>query len=122
MPKITEQQKKCMECLECCQFIEIPTSMIGGLEVMEYWLAHGEKFYISDVDGALHLRFYSPCQHLKEGRCSIYENRPWTCRQYMCAQKDKSIIKIKEQACKESMEKVQEAIDKYRRENPGGER
>lgn len=116
MPKLTEQQEKCMECHECCEYIEIPTSMIGGLEVLEYWMVHGKKFYISDLDGALHIRFYAPCQHLKDGKCSIYENRPWTCRQYMCSQKDKSIKEIKEQACKETMAKVKELIAKHRKE------
>jgi len=108
-----EQQAKCRECMECCKYVEVPTSMLD-LNVLEYWLARGDTFYIDNNDGVLHVRFYKPCVHLKDDGCDIYENRPYTCRVYMCLQKDKSILQIKDDFCKTAMERVAEKVREFR--------
>lgn len=111
---MTEQQEKCKACRECCEYVEVPTSMLD-LNALEYWILRGEKFYITS-DGVLHVRFYKPCDHLKEDGCDIYDTRPYTCRIYMCHQKDSSVKALKERYCENSMSKTQDVIDKYRKE------
>ena len=75
----TEQQEKCLACRECCEYVEIPTTMLS-MEVVEYWYVRGEQFYINPTSGVFSVRIYKPCVHLKEDGCAIYDNRPKTYR------------------------------------------
>jgi len=105
----TEQQEKCMECRECCEYVEVPTSLID-VAVLEHWYMRGTRFYISNKDGLCHVRFYQPCVHLKENGCDIYENRPYVCKKYMCEFKCDEIKSAKDKACDHSMEMVMTVI------------
>ncbi|MDY6827237.1 MAG: YkgJ family cysteine cluster protein [Bacillota bacterium] len=112
----TDQQKACLECRECCQYVEVPTTMLS-MEVVEYWLTRGDQFYINPKSGAMCFRFYKPCQHLTETGCAIYENRPKICRDFMCAYKNKETKDGKERICAETMAYVAEVIKKWKETN-----
>ena len=109
----TEQQKNCIECRECCEYIEIPTTMLS-LEVVDFWIERGEQFYINPASGVLHVRFYKPCRHLTENGCAIYDNRPMMCSAYICNHKDKSVKVAKEQLCESSMATVRQAVENWK--------
>jgi len=117
--KLDEQQKKCLECRECCEYVEYPITMLS-MEVVEYFLMRGEQMYIDPKNGVLSIRVYHPCIHLKKAGCDIYNNRPKTCRIYMCSEKDKSVKDHKKQICKESMAQIKQAIEDYKNKQAGG--
>lgn len=113
---VSDQQRKCMECRECCEYVEYPVTMLS-IEVLEFfaWRAKEPHFYI-DKDGAMMFRVHDPCKHLTENGCSIYENRPTTCRVYMCEYGDKSVKEVKKKACEDTMKMVVALVEKHRRE------
>jgi len=111
--ELTDQQQKCLECYECCEYVEFPVTMLS-MEIIEYFLFRGNKFYMEN-GGAIMMRVKDPCQHLnQDGTCKIYDDRPETCRRFMCAEKDKSIRKNKEQACESYTARVRELVEKER--------
>jgi len=108
--EITDQQSKCLECNECCEFIEIPTTMFNN-SVMEYYLARGTQFVINPA-GILMIRIHEPCVFLQsDGSCEIYDNRPEVCRTYMCAVGDKSMKEKKDADCKSARIQVSKIIE-----------
>lgn len=109
------QSEKCMECRECCEYVEFPVTAMS-IEVLEYFLFRGEQMYIDPVSGFLMIRQHKPCVHLTDAGCSVYDKRPDGCRLYMCAYKDSSIKQAKLEICQDSMAKIQEAIDKHKEE------
>jgi len=113
--KLTEQQIKCLDCRECCEYVELPVTMIS-IEILEYFIMRGQKFYIDDT-GVLMVRLHDPCKHLsQDGRCKDYDKRPYTCREYMCDEKDSRIKKSKADACQQCLVDVAATIEKYRKE------
>jgi len=114
LKSLDEQQKKCLECRECCEYVEFPVTMLN-MDVIEYFLLRGEQMYINPNNGVLMVRCYHPCVHLTDKGCDIYENRPITCRAFMCNERDKSVKEHKEELCRKSMEDIQRAINDYRK-------
>ena len=113
--KLTEQQVKCKACRECCEYIEIPTTMLS-IEVVEYYLVRGEQFYINPDNGVFNVRIYKPCIHLTKDGCGIYDKRPPICREFMCPYKSDEVKKGKERICAETMEMVRQRIEKFKEE------
>jgi len=113
--KLTDQQEKCLSCRECCEFTEVPCTMLS-VEVIEYFNMRGQKFYLGK-GGEIMIRFQSPCVHLKKEGCDIYEDRPDTCREYMCEFGDKTIKIKKDEQCAAYMSTVMESIKNHRKEN-----
>lgn len=58
----------------CCETIVL----LRGSDSDDVW--QWLSFHGKEEDGTVRLPI--PCQHLKEGRCSIYETRPNCCREY----------------------------------------
>ncbi len=113
-PKIvlTEQQQKCLDCRECCEYVEYPITMLST-DVVEYFLIRGDQFYINSA-GVLFIRKHSPCQHLSEtGGCLVYNERSFTCRDFMCDEKDKRVKEVKDAACKKCLAEVKIVIENH---------
>lgn len=111
---ITEQQQKCMECRECCEWVHYPVTMLSA-EVMEYFIFRGEQFYI-DEGGVMIFYVHKPCQHLTVSGCDIYDTRPATCQQYMCSYGDKSVKDEKIRQCTVTMGFVMKAHENFIRQ------
>lgn len=105
----TTQSDKCRACQECCQYVEFPVTMLS-LEVVEYFIFRGEQAHIDPKNGVMSIRIYKPCHHLTEQGCGIYEDRPETCRLYMCDIKDASIKELKSAMFKEGTRLILQAI------------
>ena len=104
-----DQQKKCLKCRECCEYVEYPVTMLST-EAIEYFIFRGEQMYI-DPAGVLMVRQHKPCKYLTEAGCSIYENRPEACREFMCEYKDTRIKAAKLLAIQTTMEQLKQSID-----------
>lgn len=104
------QSEKCRECRECCEYVEFPVTMLS-LETIEYFLFRGEQMYIDQSNGVLMVRRHAPCQYLTNKGCSVYENRPETCRLFMCEHKDKSVKQAKNDLCRHYAIEIQKIID-----------
>jgi len=115
---MTDQQRKCLECRQCCEYLQVPVTMLS-MEVIDFFLFRGEQMFINSNNGVLTLRIYKPCQYLTENGCSIYENRPEICRNFMCEAGDKSIKDLKEQMCAESMAQIRQAIKDFKEKQSG---
>lgn len=110
--KLTEQQQKCLECQECCEYVEYPITMLGP-EVVEYFMMRGDTFYI-DTAGVLMNRVLKPCINLlKKGGCGIYDKRPHTCKVYMCSEKDNRVKQVKDAACQKCLSEVRVIIEAH---------
>lgn len=112
-PEMTEQQKKCVECRECCEYVEFPVTMLS-VDVMDYFIFRGNQFYV-DKGGALMIRVKNPCKYLTEAGCSIYgDDRPLICRTYLCEVKDKSVREIKKRQCEAAMKIAVKGLEEAR--------
>ncbi len=113
------QQSKCKACMECCEYLEIPTTIFNN-PIMDYHITRGTQFGINSA-GILTIRVHQPCVHLNafgiNDGCGIYENRPEVCRKYLCAPGDSSIKKIKDDQCEDARVKVQRAIKQHTKDN-----
>ncbi len=110
--ELTEQQQKCLDCRECCEYVEYPVTMLRP-EVIEYFMMRGDQFYIDNA-GVLMIRKTDPCINLLEpGGCGIYDDRPHTCREYMCPEKDKRVKDVKNAACKKCLAEVKIVIENH---------
>ena len=112
---LTEKQKKCIECCECCEYVEIPYTMFN-LDTLEYFITRGTEFWLAN-NGAIQVRIHQPCIHLTDHGCNIYDNRPTTCRLYMCDVGDKSIKDTKAKHCAEGAEFIKNKILQFKENN-----
>ena len=70
----------CLKCGDCCQTATLVISKdTKNLEWIEY---HGMT--ITPNGEQLRVTVPIKCDKLVDGKCSIYENRPDTCRRYVC--------------------------------------
>ena len=78
---------KCIKCVQsiCCNSInqKIPTPKTReDFDHLIWQVSHENISIFKDSDGWF-LHVYANCSHLlPNGICSIYENRPWVCREY----------------------------------------
>ncbi len=72
---IKEKIMDCRDCCECCKRFLVPLSPI---ETLKYKIGEYDDipFLAKKEDGS--------CFYLKDGRCSIYNDRPIACREYSC--------------------------------------
>jgi len=105
----TDQQEACLDCQECCEAIEFPTSMVDN-KVMEFYIAYGIDFYITKA-GVVIFRMNHPCPHITETGCDIYDDRPDVCKEFMCSTGDGSIKELKKKACADAKNGVLQAIN-----------
>ena len=73
---VEEKIVDCGECHECCRFFNIPLSPYECT-----WIEH------EDTDDMMYIKKKpdGSCIYLKDGKCSIYDNRPIACREYDCS-------------------------------------
>ena len=73
------RQRLCLECLECCHVIAVPTFLRGD-RFKEFYTKRGFRVMMHQGLSLVVLR--STCPHLTDKGCSIYEQRPQVCREY----------------------------------------
>jgi len=81
--------RQCEKCRQlCCRYITVkipPPRTIRDFDGLLWQLSHENVAAFRD-HGGWHLMIYNACTHLgPNGRCSIYENRPITCREHSTA-------------------------------------
>jgi hypothetical protein len=79
------QPHGCDLCEACCTFIVLQVN--PAYQKDKAWVElHGIK--LVEKGGALWAYVPTPCLALKNGRCSVYENRPKACRDWPSSQAD----------------------------------
>ena len=78
--------ERCIDCgNSCCRYftVQIPTPRsIADFDCLLWQLSHEHVKIFKDSTG-WHLLIYTPCVHLSgNGKCTIYQNRPLTCREH----------------------------------------
>jgi Fe-S-cluster containining protein len=80
--------KECKQCGDCCSNIFLPFYADAD---EERWLKYHDVEYIENNMGTF-IKIDIKCSKLKDGLCSIHENRPDICRKYFC-EDNKDFIK-----------------------------
>lgn len=79
------EKNGCENCNQCCKHvvveIDTPKNKDDYNEIL-WFLCHENMWVYVDEDSDWNLEIKSPCKYLKDNRCSIYEERPETCRDY----------------------------------------
>lgn len=72
--------KDCLNCSECCENIILPLAVVLN-EDQKRWveLHEGLKVLHNNV-----ININNKCSKLVDGRCSIYEDRPNNCKEFIC--------------------------------------
>jgi len=99
--------KNALECTpfeceaKCCRYVAIvidtPRSK-NDFENIRWFVSHENTYVSKDRDDDWLLEFATPCKHLKDNLCAIYENRPLICRNYdpdQCERNDNESIKLR---------------------------
>lgn len=72
-------------CSACCEFLVLQVNPAYKSKDVRRWIElHGIK--LVEKDGGLFAHIPSPCSKLKDGMCSIYEDRPDVCRSWPSSQ------------------------------------
>jgi Fe-S-cluster containining protein len=74
-----EKSDLCLSCGLCCQGVlhdQVPLS--------EHELERAVRLRLPLIDSPLRLAFRLPCPRLEARRCTVYDERPGTCRSYAC--------------------------------------
>lgn len=76
------KQKLCLDCMECCKTMIIPTlySVVNDKMSLDLFEMRGIKVNYGNFGPTLVLP--SPCQYIGEEGCHIYNDRPDVCRNY----------------------------------------
>ena len=77
----------CGKCSKCCE------SMMFEIKDCdhEYWVRlHGVE--VREFQGKTWAYLPIPCQKLKEGHCSVYQERPEMCKRYYCDKFNKETV------------------------------
>ena len=77
-----KKKDNCNGCHLCCEYFLITLTDVpdDALEFFETW-----GIVVDDQGESKLLKIFSPCQHLTENGCNIYEQRPQHCREWFCA-------------------------------------
>lgn len=82
-----ELQGSCTHCTACCSYLRLQVSPAYKEEDVRRWIElHGIR--LKEMNGGLFAYIPMPCSALKDGRCSIYEERPDVCRSWPTSQAD----------------------------------
>lgn len=78
-------KKECENCNMCCKHVIFELQKPANKEDYDeiiWFLSHkGIKVYI-DEEGGWNAEARNECKYLKDGKCSIYNERPQICRDY----------------------------------------
>lgn len=82
MEHLTEKQKLCLKCGQCCKKMVIPLIQpVISNKIEEFYKARG--FEIIKYKGMNFVKFDFTCPHLqKDNKCDMYENRPDACKSH----------------------------------------
>ena len=70
----------CVDCFKCCVNVYLP---FYADDDEKRWLEyHGIEVIKNDI--GTFIKINNKCSKLKDGKCSIYEERPNVCRKYNC--------------------------------------
>lgn len=78
---------KCAQCFDskCCQYITEPMDTprsIKSFDMLLWQVSHANIHIFKDSTG-WYLTSFGQCEHLSaQGQCSIYEKRPFICREH----------------------------------------
>lgn len=72
-------ENRCGDCHKCCEHYTLELTELGGatLQFSRVWGVCSESGFMS-------IEIEIPCQHLTKDGCDIYEDRPQTCRDFVC--------------------------------------
>lgn len=91
------KHKKCVTCPGlCCRYMDIPITFSSwtpqprtwaDIDALRWYLLHrGEGSPFAGIflhDGLYLARFRVPCAHVQsDGKCGVYDSRPWVCRTF----------------------------------------
>ncbi|MCX7744046.1 MAG: YkgJ family cysteine cluster protein [Flavobacteriales bacterium] len=97
--KEVEQQIDCTQCGNCCKVLEPEVSdeeIIQLAKFKEISIESFKKNYISiEPNTSVQFMKGKPCIFLKENLCSIYNNRPGSCRDYPHLHHERSKFRMK---------------------------
>ena len=81
----------CDNCAKCCEYFsfEISGDNKQWIEELSEFLKQTRPDMASIEEGSV-LRFKAPCKFLKDKKCTIYENRPKICRDFLCRKAKKN--------------------------------
>ena len=87
---MTEEQKVCLSCMNCCKQINILTAYAGDNEdIKKFYATRGFKVYSvkmpqENENGSTRilLSIEHPCPFLTPYGCAIYNDRPQVCKDY----------------------------------------
>jgi Fe-S-cluster containining protein len=79
---------KCVDCSRCCENIFLPFLADGD---EKRWIEYHGLKVIENEMGAF-IKINNKCSQLKDGKCSIYEDRPDVCRKYDCGDNKEFLI------------------------------
>jgi Fe-S-cluster containining protein len=110
-----EQQKKCIECRECCEYVEFPVTMLSD-DAVEYYVIRGTPCLV-DGEGVLMCRVYQPCQHLTDTGCAVYDQvRPNVCTVFVCDEKSAERKANRDKAFAEGAQRLKALVNNRRKE------
>lgn len=75
----------CEGCDHCCRYVTIPIDRPRSrrdFDNIRWYLLHKNVSVLCDWEGSWMVQFDTPCDWLKDGRCSHYAHRPEICRVY----------------------------------------
>lgn len=73
---------ECKQCGKCCQNIILQTELLID-NVSKQWIEL-HNIEVVKIKDKTYLKINNQCTKLKDGKCTIYEERPFNCRQYKC--------------------------------------
>ena len=95
--RVVAEQIDCKKCGNCCRSLTVApdyqdiSGLAGALNLEP--LEFKRKYMKRDSEGDMVFR-QRPCPLLKNGLCSVYENRPKTCRTYPHLEKNNVISRL----------------------------
>ena len=70
---------KCRRCADCCRYVYVPVVDLDHARL----LSHRPNIQIVRwANAEIWAQVYSPCVHLRDGHCDIYDHRPRHCREW----------------------------------------
>ncbi|MBU1975380.1 MAG: YkgJ family cysteine cluster protein [Nanoarchaeota archaeon] len=80
-----ENAKLCDGCTLCCEHvaleIDVPEDLKDYEEIVWYVLHKDVSVFIDD-EGCWYIQFEGKCTQLDNGKCNLYNKRPYLCRDY----------------------------------------
>ena len=84
---MTDKKKtKCKRCGKCCRVIFVDLNKKPPKDWI-YWANLRKGIRIIKQMGRWMMRIELKCSKLKANKCSIYQKRPYLCREYNCWEK-----------------------------------